>query len=113
MLRTRLFGLLGSALLMCAIAAPAGAAPEGTMTWGVHITLASRWLDPAETEGMITPFMVLYALHDALVKPMPAGINTPSLAESWTAVEGRAHLRVRPPQGRQVPQRRAGHGART
>jgi peptide/nickel transport system substrate-binding protein len=28
---------------------------------------------------------VLYALHDALVKPMPAGINTPSLAESFTA----------------------------
>src|SRR5678815_3714783 len=23
-------------------------------------------------------------IHDALVKPMPAGINTPSLAESWT-----------------------------
>src|SRR5439155_1314681 len=44
----------------------------------------SRWLDPAETEGIITPFMVLYALHDALVKPMPAGQNTPSLAESWT-----------------------------
>ncbi len=62
----------------------ATAAPEGTMTWGVHITLASRWLDPAETEGIITPFMVLYALHDALVKPMPGNINTPSLAESWT-----------------------------
>jgi peptide/nickel transport system substrate-binding protein len=62
----------------------APAAPEGTMTWGVHITLASRWLDPAETEGIITPFMVLYALHDALVKPMPGNINTPSLAESWT-----------------------------
>jgi len=29
MLGTRMFGLLGSALLMCAIAAPAGAAPEG------------------------------------------------------------------------------------
>src|SRR5207247_2070694 len=68
-----------------AAAAPEGraAAPEGTVTWGVHITLASRWLDPAETEGIITPFMVLYALHDALVKPMPAGWNTPSLAESW------------------------------
>ena len=65
-------------------AGPASAAPEGTMIWGVHITLASRWLDPAETEGIITPFMVLYGLHDALVKPMPAGINTPSLAESWT-----------------------------
>jgi len=71
---TQLFGVAG----------PATAAPEGTMTWGVHITLASRWLDPAETEGIITPFMVLYALHDALVKPMPGNINTPSLAESWT-----------------------------
>src|SRR3989442_9299816 len=28
--------------------------------------------------------MVLYALHEALVKPMPAGLNTPSLAESFT-----------------------------
>jgi peptide/nickel transport system substrate-binding protein len=62
----------------------APAAPEGELRWGVHITLASRWLDPAETEGIITPFMFLYALHDALVKPMPAGINTPSLAESFT-----------------------------
>src|SRR2546422_129337 len=72
------------ALTVLGSPAPVAAAPEGTMTWGVHITLASRWLDPAETEGIITPFMVLYALHDALVKPMPAGINTPSLAESWT-----------------------------
>ena len=71
-------------LLSLGSAPPAMAAPEGTMTWAVHITLASRWLDPAETEGIITPFMVLYALHDAMVKPMPAGINTPSLAESWT-----------------------------
>jgi peptide/nickel transport system substrate-binding protein len=77
-------GLLALALV-AGLAGPALAAPEGTMTWGVHITLASRWLDPAETEGIITPFMVLYALHDALVKPMPAGPNTPSLAESFTA----------------------------
>jgi peptide/nickel transport system substrate-binding protein len=77
-------GLL-ALLLLLAPTHPATAAPEGTMTWGVHITLASRWLDPAETEGIITPFMVLYALHDALVKPMPTGLNTPSLAESWTA----------------------------
>jgi peptide/nickel transport system substrate-binding protein len=70
--------------LLLGVVRPAAAAPEGTMTWGVHITLASRWLDPAETEGIITPFMVLYALHDALVKPMPAGLNTPSLAESFT-----------------------------
>ena len=54
------------------------------MTWGVHVSLAARWLDPAETEGTIIPFMMLYALHDALVKPMPSGLYTPSLAESWT-----------------------------
>ena len=79
--------------LLCALAllallagpCPATAAPEGTLTWGVHITLVSRFLDPADTDGLITPFMVHYALHDALVKPMPGGINTPSLAESWTA----------------------------
>ena len=63
---------------------PAAAAPEGTLTWGVHITLAPTWFDPAETPGMITPFMVLYALHDAMVKPMPGQVQGPSLAESWT-----------------------------
>ena len=65
-------------------AGPAVAAPEGTLTWGVHVTLAPRWLDPVETEAFITPYLVLYAIHDALVKPMPGGDNTPSLAESWT-----------------------------
>src|SRR5690242_3199007 len=58
--------------------------PDGTMALGLHVTLVSRWLDPGETEALITPFMVLYALHDALVKPMPGNIMTPSLAESWT-----------------------------
>ena len=81
---SRLVPVLFALLLVVGVARPAPAAPEGTMTWAVHITLASRWLDPAETEGIITPFMVLYALHDALVKPMPAGLNTPSLAESFT-----------------------------
>jgi peptide/nickel transport system substrate-binding protein len=28
--------------------------------------------------------MVIYALHDALVKPMPGGLYTPCLAESFT-----------------------------
>ena len=71
-------------LVLLSSAGPALAADDGTMTIGLHVTLVSRWLDPAETEALITPFMVLYALHDALVKPMPAGIMTPSLAESWT-----------------------------
>src|SRR5881409_2314307 len=61
------------------------AAPEGQLTWGVHISLAPTWFDPAETAGIITPFMVLYALHDALVKPMPGNPMASSLAESWSA----------------------------
>src|SRR5258705_151730 len=65
-------------------------AAEGEMRWGLHVTLAARWLDPAETEAFSTPFMVLYAVHDALVKPMPGGLNTPSLAESWQ--ESKDHL---------------------
>src|SRR5256884_5414790 len=73
--------LLGTTLL---IALPAAAQPAGTLTFGVHVTLATRWLDPADTDAEITPFMIFYALHDALVKPMPGGLNTPSLAESWT-----------------------------
>jgi peptide/nickel transport system substrate-binding protein len=73
------------ALVTGALAAPALAAPEGQMTWAVHISLAPTWFDPAETPGIITPFMILYALHDALVKPMPGNPMAPSLAESWTA----------------------------
>jgi len=60
------------------------AAPEGQMTWAVHVTLAPTWFDPAETPGIATPFMILYALHDALVKPMPGNAMAPSLAESWS-----------------------------
>jgi len=63
----------------------AEAAPSGQITWGVHISLAPTWFDPAETSGSITSFMVLYALHDAMVKPMPGNQLTPSLAESWSA----------------------------
>jgi peptide/nickel transport system substrate-binding protein len=61
------------------------AAPDGQMTWAVHISLAPTWFDPAETPGIGTPFMILYALHDALVKPMPGNAMASSLAESWSA----------------------------
>ena len=55
------------------------------MTWAVHVSLAPAWLDPAETPGLLTPFMILYAVHDGLVKPMPGNAMAPSLAESWKA----------------------------
>src|SRR5262249_38716782 len=72
------------ALWLAVAAATVDAAQEGAVTVGVHVSLATRWLDPGETEGAIIPFMLLYAVHDALVKPMPASLNTPSLAESWS-----------------------------
>jgi peptide/nickel transport system substrate-binding protein len=80
-------GVLVTFLLFALASLQAGrvdAAPEGQMTWGVHITLAPTWFDPAETPGIITPFMVMYALHDAMVKPMPGNPMAPSLADSWT-----------------------------
>jgi peptide/nickel transport system substrate-binding protein len=63
---------------------PATAQPEGEMRWALYVTLSPQWFDPGETLGLITPFWVMYALHDALVKPMPGNLMAPSLAESWT-----------------------------
>ena len=71
-------------LLSLAVSSPALASPEGQMTWAVHVSLAPGWFDPGETAGIITPFMFLYAIHDALVKSMPGQPLAPSLAESWT-----------------------------
>ena len=58
--------------------------PSGQMTWAIHVTIAPTWFDPAETTGIITPYMFLYALHDALVKPMPDNPMSPSLATRWS-----------------------------
>jgi peptide/nickel transport system substrate-binding protein len=58
--------------------------PSGQMTWAMHVTVAPSWLDPAETLGVLTPFMVLYAIHDALLKPMPGTLQAPSLATKWS-----------------------------
>jgi len=81
-----------AALLLVALAGPAAAAPEGQMTWGIHISLAPTWFDPAETQGIITPFMVMYAIHDALAKAMPGNPIAPSLAESWqVSADGRVY----------------------
>ena len=76
--------LLLLVLVLAAAPAKGLAAPEGQVTWGVHVSLAPIWFDPADASGMITPFMVFYALHDAMVKPMPGQPIAPSLAESWS-----------------------------
>jgi len=82
--RRHVLALVALALMVGAPGPTNAAGPEGQLTWGVHISLAPTWFDPAETPGIITPFMVMYALHDAMVKPLPGNPLTPSLAESWT-----------------------------
>jgi peptide/nickel transport system substrate-binding protein len=82
---------LPAVVLLCAVLclglgadAGAQAKPEGEMRWALYITISPNWFDPGEVVGQLTPFWVLYAMHDALVKPMPGNLATPSLAESWT-----------------------------
>jgi len=75
-------------ILALTVAAPRALAaepPAGQMTSALHFSLAPTLYEPAETPGLITPFIILYALHDAIVKPMPGKAMTPSLAESWSA----------------------------
>src|SRR5262249_45510215 len=82
----------GGASLMTAAARPAAAPSPEQCTWGVTMSLAPAWFEPAEVSGIITPFMVLYALHDAMVKPMPGKALAPSLAESINAsADGRTY----------------------
>ncbi len=85
--RRDVFALAALGLVAGAPRFASAAAPAGQLTWGIHTTLAPAWLDPAETPGFITPFMELYALHDAVVKPMPGQPMAPCLAKSWSASE--------------------------
>lgn len=102
--RRGVFG--GAAALGLAAAAPGiarAAAPQGQLTWGLHVSVASTWLDPAETQGIITPYMVLYAVHDAMVKDMPGKTQAPSLAESLVHLGRPSDARIRAASGREVP----------
>ena len=80
----KLFAIAVAVLLVVGAVNPAGADPDaGQVTWAVHTTLVPTYFDPAETT-IITSFMVLYALHDGVVKPMPGKPLAASLAESWS-----------------------------
>jgi peptide/nickel transport system substrate-binding protein len=78
---------VAAACLLLALApgtAFAQAKPEGEMRWALYLTVSAQWFDPGETVGQLTPFWILYGLHDALVKPLPGNLRAPSLAQSWT-----------------------------
>lgn len=63
-------------------------APQGDLTIAFDTSIAPGYLDPSEVAGLATPFAFLYALHDALVKPLPGNDMAPCLAESWTESPG-------------------------
>jgi peptide/nickel transport system substrate-binding protein len=63
--------------------ASAQSQPDGQITIAFDAAIASSFLDPAETVGLATPFVFMYAIHDALIKPLPGNDMAPCLAESW------------------------------
>jgi peptide/nickel transport system substrate-binding protein len=88
--RSRRFVLLVCAVVCLAVPGRVVAAPEGTLTVAMHFSPVTRWLDPGEGESTITPYLLLYALHDGLLKPMPGQASAPSLAESWSMAKDMA-----------------------
>jgi peptide/nickel transport system substrate-binding protein len=76
--------LVASTLVMALHAeASAQSAPAGEAVMAWHVTIAPTWFDPSTAPPQITPFGILYAIHDALVRPLPNQKMAPSLAESW------------------------------
>jgi peptide/nickel transport system substrate-binding protein len=72
--------------------------PKGTLTVAQHFGLSPQWLDPQEQIAALTQQHYEYILHDALIKTMPQGLFTYSLAEhaEMTADFTKAAFRLRP-----------------
>src|ERR1700675_966523 len=61
--------------------------PKGKAVMAWHVTISPSWFDPSTAPPQITPFGMLYAIHDALVRPYPGYKMGPSLAEKWVESE--------------------------
>jgi peptide/nickel transport system substrate-binding protein len=84
--------IVGSLLAVPAVLrAPAALAeagvPSGRLVVAFHVTISPAWFDPSLAPPQITPFGILYALHDALVRAYPGTEMGPALAESWQESE--------------------------
>ena len=102
--------LAGAAMLASAMTigglgpAPAQTKPEGEMRFALYVTLAPAWFDPGESViGVLTPFWVMYALHDALVKPMPGQRYGGKPRGVLDRQRGPARLRLHAASGAEVP----------
>src|SRR5712692_2753513 len=88
-LRLAFVGSLTVAVLVLGATASiaAGPVPSGRVVIAWHVTISPSWFDPSTAPPQITPFGLLYAIHDALVRPYPGEKMGPSLAESWEESE--------------------------
>ncbi len=67
-------------------------APSGEVIHAWHVTIAPGWFDPSTAPPQVTPFGILYTIHDALVRPLPGQKVGNSLAESWKeSADGRTY----------------------
>jgi peptide/nickel transport system substrate-binding protein len=83
MVRFWMVTAIGALLALAGAEVGAQSQPDGQLTVAFDVSLAPSFLDPAETPGIGTPFVFLYAMHDALIKPLPGNNMAPCLAESW------------------------------
>ena len=86
---SRVLGSLFVATVLFSATASTAAAPvpSGLVVIAWHVTISPSWFDPSTAPPQITPFGMLYAIHDALVRPYPGQKMGPSLAESWEESE--------------------------
>ncbi|MGE3538163.1 MAG: ABC transporter substrate-binding protein [Candidatus Tectimicrobiota bacterium] len=90
----------GVLIILCCLGlyAEASAEPRGEIVYAMHVTIAPAWFDPAEMPAQITPFIIYYALHDALVRALPGERMGAALAEKWSeSADGLTYeFRLRP-----------------
>jgi peptide/nickel transport system substrate-binding protein len=75
--------MLSCAIICCGVV-DGLAAPTGVLKGAIHWGPSADWLDPSMPNFAQAGLFTLYLFHDALLKPMPGGLQTPCLAESWT-----------------------------
>src|SRR5215831_13857297 len=76
------FAAVASTAVVRDVAGQPSSAAEAVMAW--PITISPAWFDPSTAPPQITPFGILYAIHDALVRPLPGQRMGNSLGESWS-----------------------------
>ena len=82
--RVMLFFVMLGLVVSWAAGTEAQTKPAGELRWAWHVTMAPAWFDPAKAPAQITPYLILYAVHDSLVRALPGQRRGNSLAESWT-----------------------------